>query len=137
MGRGLNFERGFIMAYKVDAKQAFNETVIISGRGWKKLKVNVSISTDALVNKAKPLAEALMSTGKAYSAEVGNDETKFKAFTDSLDAMFTFIFGAKTYQKVLKYYDHEYLEMASDLTPFIRDCVIPSAVAAMSNRARS
>lgn len=125
------------MAYKVDAKQAFDETVIISGRGWKKLKLNVSISTDALVNKAKPLAEKLMETGKAYSADIGNDAAKFKAFTDSLDAMFRFVFGAKNYQKVLKYYGGEYLEMASDLTPFVRDCVIPAAVKSVSDRARS
>ena len=125
------------MAYNINAKNAFNETVIISGHGWKKLKVNVSISTDALVNKAKPLAEKLMETGKAYSADIGNDAAKFKAFTDSLDAMFQFVFGAKNYQKVLKYYGGEYLEMAADLTPFVRDCVIPAAVKSVSDRARS
>jgi len=125
------------MAYKVDAKQAFNETIIISGRGWKKLKIKVSISTDALVNKAKPLAEELMKTGKAYSAEIGNDAEKFKSFTDSLDAMFVFVFGAANYKKVLKYYNGEYLEMAADLTPFVRDCVIPAAVKSVSDRARS
>lgn len=125
------------MAYKVDAKQAFNETVIISGRGWKKLKIKVSISTDALISRAKPLAEELMKTGKAYSAEIGNDAEKFKAFTDSLDAMFKLIFGEKNYQKVLKYYNGEYLEMAADLTPFVRDCVVPAAVKSVSDRARS
>ena len=124
------------MAYKIETKSAFNETVIISGHGWKKLKIKVSISTDALVNKAKPLAEELMKTGKAYSAEMGNDAEKFKAFTDSLDAMFALIFGAKSYQKVLKYYNGEYLEMAADLTPFVRDCVIPAAVKSVSDRAR-
>ena len=125
------------MAYKINTKTAFNETVIISGRGWKKLKINVSISTDALINKAKPLAEELMKTGKAYSTEIGNDAEKFKAFTDSLDAMFKLIFGEKNYQKVLKYYNGEYLEMASDLTPFVRDCVVPAAVKSVSDRARS
>lgn len=124
------------MAYRIESKSAFNETVIISGRGWSNLKVKVSISTDALVNKAKPLAEELMKTGKAYSAEIGDAPEKFVAFTKALDAMFALIFGAKNYQKVLKYYNGEYLEMAADLTPFVRDCVIPAAVKTASDRAR-
>ena len=125
------------MAYKIKSKQAFRETIKISGRGWLGLSVKVCISTDALVNKAKPLADELMRTGKEYSAEIGNDDAKFSAFTKSLDAMFEFIFGKKNYQKVLKYYGGEYLDMATDLTPFIRDCLIPSAVEAISNKSRS
>ena len=124
------------MAYRIESKSAFSETVIISGRGWSNLKVKVSISTDAMVNNVKPLGDELMRTGKAYSAEIGDAPEKFIAFTKALDAIFALIFGAKNYQKVLKYYDGEYLEMAADLTPFVRDCVIPAAVKTASDRAR-
>ena len=124
------------MAYKVDAKKAFNETIEISGRGRRTLKIVVSLGTDALVNKVKPLGDDLMETGKEYNAALGEDESKFKAFTKSLDNMLEFIFGKRAYQKVVKYYGGEYLEMAADLMPFISNCLIPATVKSMSDRAR-
>ena len=124
------------MAYKINSKRAFDEVVEISGRKWYALKIRVSISTDALINKAKPLANELMRTGKEYQEEAGESAEKFSAFTKSLDNLFSFVFGAEQYKKIMKYYGGEYLDMATDLTPFIRDCLVPAAVKAMSDKAR-
>lgn len=124
------------MAYKVNSKRAFSDTVKINGRKFFPLIIKVNVSVDALVSKAKPAVDAMTKAGKAYSASGGDTQENFKAFSDSIDGVFKIIFGEKNYKKVLAYYDGEYLEMVSDLMPFIRDNVSPAIQKSLSDSLR-
>lgn len=124
------------MAYKIESKRAYVETLRITGRRALPLFVHVNVSVDTLTAKAKPAVDAMQRAGKKYTASKDNDVDAFKEFTDSIDSVFKIVFGERKYARVLKYYNGEYIEMLSDLTPFIRDSVTPAIQKALSDERR-
>ncbi|MBR3238655.1 MAG: hypothetical protein IKF99_09485 [Oscillospiraceae bacterium] len=90
----------------------------------KKLTLHVDMGVDAILQRYTKAARVVA----AAQQEVRNapdNETKVEKLGEAILKLFEVIFGADQTNQILEFYDGAYLEMLTDIAPFINDVVAP------------
>jgi hypothetical protein len=90
----------------------------------KKLTIHVDMGVDAILQRYTQAARVL-SAAQQEVRKAPDDETKVEKLGEAILKLFETIFGTDQTNKILEFYDGAYLEMLTDIAPFINDVVAP------------
>lgn len=90
----------------------------------KKLTLHVDMGVDAILQRYTQAARVL-SAAQQEVRKTPDDETKVEKLGEAILKLFETIFGADQTNQILEFYDGAYLEMLTDIAPFVNDVVAP------------
>lgn len=90
----------------------------------KKLTIHVDMGVDAILQRYTQAARVL-SAAQQEVRKAPDDEAKVEKLGEAILKLFETIFGADQTNQILDFYDGAYLEMLTDIAPFVNDVVAP------------
>ena len=90
----------------------------------KKLTLHVDMGVDAILQRYTQAARVL-SAAQQEVRKAPDDEAKVEKLGEAILKLFETIFGADQTNQILEFYDGAYLEMLTDIAPFVNDVVAP------------
>lgn len=115
------------MAYKVQrAKKIIEELELVDESGVITERIQVQLDADDMVRKVSEKYLDLIHIQKEISTMTQDQEKALPMLQDAVMSLFEAIFGVDNTQKILAFYDGNYIEMIRQVLPFIADVVIPN-----------
>lgn len=108
--------------YKINAKSTIRDTLLLTGRGLPK-RIKVSIRLDAVAAVAQTAIKEVDRANEALQKEW--NDANFAAFRGVMLRLYRIIFGDKNTDKMLAYFDDDFLAMAQATFPFLDDRIKP------------
>ena len=90
----------------------------------KKLTIHVDMGVDAILQRYTQAARVL-SAAQQEVRKAPDDEAKVEKLGEAILKLFETIFGADQTNQILEFYGGAYLEMLTDIAPFVNDVVAP------------
>lgn len=110
--------------YVVKRKETFTETLRLEALDGKTEDIIVKLQPNpALLKNFRALQIKMidLETNKNHLAEETAIEERGKCVVD----MFVLLFGQQATEKILAFYEDNYVEMLTDIFPFIQEVIIP------------
>lgn len=110
--------------YVVKRKETFTETLRLEAPDGKTEDIIVKLQPNpALLKNFRALQIKMidLETNKNHLAEETAIEERGKCVVD----MFVLLFGQQATEKILAFYEDNYVEMLTDIFPFIQEVIIP------------
>lgn len=110
--------------YVVKRKETFTETLRLEAPDGKTEDIIVKLQPNpALLKNFRALQIKMidLETNKNHLAEETAIEERGKCVVD----MFVLLFGQQATEKILAFYEYNYVEMLTDIFPFIQEVIIP------------
>lgn len=116
------------MAYQVKRSAKVEEELeLISADGKTTELIKVQLNASAVAEKvSKHYAELLSIQAKLTGKN--NQEDKMQLFEEmgnTVVVLFRTIFGEEDTERIIQFYENDYIDMCSTIMPFIKDVVIP------------
>ena len=110
--------------YVVKRKETFTETLRLEAPDGKTEDIIIKLQPNpALLKNFRALQIKMidLETNKNHLAEETAIEERGKCVVD----MFVLLFGQQATEKILAFYEDNYVEMLTDIFPFIQEVIIP------------
>ena len=112
------------MAYQIKKADKITEDLeLLDKNNDVALTIHIDIQIDRIVREYRQLQGELM---EAQNMTSQGNEKAFEAFGNAVIKLFRCIFGDENTQKILEYFENNYMEMAVQCMPFISDVVQPA-----------
>lgn len=116
--------------YKIKRRHIVEQLEIEDGE--KKLVLDVDINVDDILNEYTRLNRNIGKLRQKAQGEELTDEI-LEEYGKMIVAYFVLFFGEEQTEKLVKFYGGRYNEMLSDVTPFLKDAVIPKIIKAQED----
>ena len=128
------------MAYQVKRNTRVEEVLeLLDEQGKVAETITVSLDPDSVVEKVSKRYTELLNV-QSCAAKAVNLEDKAKAYEELGNAvveLFKAVFSEEDTEKILTFYDDNYIEMCRNITPFITSVVIPKVRRMAQNNRKS
>lgn len=122
------------MAYQAKRQARIEEELELvnkDGSIYRTLKTDLTV--DAIAKEFRQLQLDLV---RAQQQTVESDDLtdKRKQVGDAFIKLLQLIFGEEDTVTILTFYEHNYIEMVQEITPFIAECISPAIMQAVKER---
>ena len=112
------------MAYQIKKSDRITENLeLLDGNNNVTLTIHIDIEIGRI---AKEYRQLQIELAEAQNMTSQGNEMAFEVFGNAVIKLFRCIFGDENTQKILEYFENDYMEMAVQCMPFISDVVQPA-----------
>lgn len=112
------------MTYKVKKNNAIIEDLeLLDDDTGSSLIIHVELKPMSIATEFRKANLELINAQKALDA---NAEDKIEKFAVAVSTMFNVIFGESNAEQIISYFDHDYMEAAVQIMPFIAEKISPA-----------
>lgn len=112
------------MAYQIKKSDRITENLeLLDSNNNVTLTIHIDIEIGRI---AKEYRQLQIELAEAQNMTSQGSETAFEIFGNAVIKLFRCLFGDENTQKILEYFENDYMEMAVQCMPFISDVVQPA-----------
>ena len=112
------------MAYQIKKSDRITENLeLLDGNNNVTLTIHIDIEIGRI---AKEYRQLQIELAEAQNMTSQGNEMAFEVFGNAVIKLFRCLFGDENTQKILEYFENDYMEMAVQCMPFISDVVQPA-----------
>ena len=112
------------MAYQIKKSDRITENLeLLDGNNNVTLTIHIDIEIGRI---AKEYRQLQIELAEAQNMTSQGNEMAFEVFGNAVIKLFRCLFGDENTQKILEYFENDYMEMAIQCMPFISDVVQPA-----------
>ena len=125
------------MAYQARREKKIAETLeLVNNDGTVSKKIEVNLNADSIArsfrDKQNELIRAEMDI--KHCKDKGEYDKILETFGSAMLSIFELIFGAENTAAILEFYENNYVEMATQIMPFISDVIVPAVDEAFAKK---
>lgn len=107
------------------------------GRETIKIEMNVDLMAKTFGVAYKKFLATHQNAQLATFTKSGDTEKMLEACGNAVIGVFEIVFGKENAEKIFAYYEDNYLEMATQVMPFINDVIVPQVNAALEDMGKA
>lgn len=128
------------MAYQVKRSAKVEEDLeLLSADGERTEVIHVKLDAGAVADRvAKNYTELLNIQSKISKMSEGEDKVHlFEELGDAVITLFQTLFGVDNTNRIIQFYEEDYIDMCRTITPFITQVIIPKIRKEVQNSRKS
>jgi hypothetical protein len=122
--------------YELKRSKVIRESLKL-GRETIKVEMNVDLMAKTFGVAYKKFLATNQNAQLAAFTESGDTEKMLEACGNAVIGVFEIVFGKENAEKIFAYYEDNYLEMATQVMPFINDVIVPQVNAALEDMGKA